>query len=76
MNKRIRKKWAARFTAQALSIPVVLSHARPSFRALPLGAQCGHLRRVLSRPCGPGGLGVSSRVARYTVRAWALSGGR
>lgn len=62
MNARIAKKRAARMVCSALSLPMVLDHARPSFFALrDVGLQRACLREQLKK------LGVRSPDARRWV---------
>lgn len=65
---RIAKKWAARISCRAVSLPMTLAHAKPSFWLLPLGDQRWCLRDQMTRH-----LGVKASIAAYVVRSWRPS---
>lgn len=65
MNARMAKKWAARWSARSLSLPLTLAHARRSFYAIP---DVKHQRKCLVEQMTE--LGVSKRVGSYITRNW------
>jgi len=66
VTSRLAKKRAAVWTAEVLSIPLALDHARPSFFRLDRKAQRHALRWCIRKR-----LGVSKRVASEATRRWA-----
>lgn len=63
MNSRIAKKRAAEFAARALTIPLVLSHAKPSLWTLGRGTQRHYVYRVAVNKLG-------SRPAFAKLATW------
>lgn len=62
MTHRIAKKWAARFSASALSIPLTMDHAKPSLSTLPFGTARNYTYRQSLQ------LGLRPRVAWWATR--------
>ena len=60
-TKRIAKKWAARFSALALSIPMTIDHARPSLWTLQRGTRRHYVYRQSLK------LGVHPRHAKWAT---------